>query len=342
MEAYQVSRNEQVDDRPSVWSRKRTRIVALTAIIAGTLALVLGSSAAAQAVPLPVTPTTVTATTHITSRPDSGNGGVWAYDSVARVLTVTVAASQTGAPTGDTLYTATVMDSGGFSAVQGAGTPSQFVPGSKVQHHVVGTLAGGLSYTVTAPTADTLTGVIPASEDDNFATPLNSTSNWPKLAFATPTGVTVTENNDWSWTYKTSCETWVDSAANGDGNLSNDGNITGALCSSNVPYVYAGHVVTVSRNSAVVGWSESAGGWPSSNHCVEVYMYGFDRPAGTAHVGFTCDNGDRTQDIGYMSGLSVGHSVSLFVRPAVGTYGNHHPIPGTDARAHIYVVTPAA
>jgi hypothetical protein len=107
-----------------------------------------------------------------------------------------------------------------------------------------------------------------------------------------------------------------------------------------IPYVYAGHVVNVTSHTAVVGWSESAKGWPSDNHCVEVYMYGFDTPAGTAHVGFTCDNGNRAADLGYMTNLPAGHSVSLFIRPAVGTYASHHPIAGTDAKAHVYVVTP--
>jgi hypothetical protein len=106
------------------------------------------------------------------------------------------------------------------------------------------------------------------------------------------------------------------------------------------PYVYRGHVIdgTNMNGNAQVGWSDSTLGWPSPNHCVEVYMYGFDTPAGTAHVGFTCNHGNPAANIGYLRGLTKGHSVSLFVRPATGTYLHHHPIPGTDARAHVYVV----
>jgi hypothetical protein len=107
------------------------------------------------------------------------------------------------------------------------------------------------------------------------------------------------------------------------------------------PYVYNGHVITVSQHNAVVGWSDSKFGWPSPNHCVRVYVYGFDRPAGQAHIGFTCDNGNPANDVGYLRSLAAGHSVSLFVQPAEGTYGHNWPIPGTDAQAHIDVVTPA-
>jgi hypothetical protein len=107
-----------------------------------------------------------------------------------------------------------------------------------------------------------------------------------------------------------------------------------------VPYVYAGHVVSVSAHTAVVGWSDSDKGWPDDNHCVETYVYGFDTPPGVPHVGFTCDHGDRSKDLGYLRNLAAGHSVSMFIRPATGTYGSHHPIPGTNAQAHVYVVTP--
>jgi hypothetical protein len=110
---------------------------------------------------------------------------------------------------------------------------------------------------------------------------------------------------------------------------------------ANVPFVFGGHVLTGDSNSATVGWSESLGGWPSANHCVEVFVYGFDRPAGTAHVGFTCDNGNRANDVGYLRGLAPGHTYALFVQPATGTYGSNMPIPETNPTAHITVVTPA-
>ena len=322
------------------------KALVLLAPLAAAGALALGGTAHAV-------PTTVTGSTHVSERPDSGNGGTWAYDTFNRSLTVSVAAVQNSADTAHGLvdYTATVTDKGFFSAVQGAGTPNQFVPGTKVLHHVIGSMSGGASYTVTAPTGDTLTGIIPANEDDHFATPAVTTGDWPKLAFATQANVTVSMNNDWSWTYKTACETWVDSAANGDGNQVADGNITGALCLPTTPFVYHGHVLTGDQHNATVGWldgiPDNAAAWGSGmvnghiNHCVEVFVYGFDRPAGTAHVGFTCDNGNPAANVGYLRGLAPGHTYALFVQPATGTYGNNHPIPGTNPQAHITVVTPA-
>lgn len=317
--------------------RKYFALGAVAAIaVAGSLAI----GGVANAV---TPPTTITGTTHVMNRPDSGNGGTWAYDTFDRTLTVTVAATQKPADTAAGLvdYTATVADKGTFAAIVGAGTPNQFVPGTKITHGVHGWFSGGISYTVTAPTADTLTGVIPASEDDNFAAAVVTTGNWPKIAFATPTGVTVTENNDWGWTYKTACETWADTAANGDGNTALDGNITGTLCGHPVPpphfdhpYVLHGKWTSRTPSTATVSWDNSDKGWPSSNKCNEVYItgYGFG-PLGDfadAHVGFTCDNGTGS-DVGYLRGLLPGHTYALQVVPATGDYGHHHPIPGGGA-----------
>lgn len=177
-------------------------------------------------------PSTVTAHTQVSNRPDGGNGGTWAYDDFTRTLTVTVAAVQNPADTAAHLtdYAAQVTDYGQFNAIVGTLTPDQAVPGAKITGSVRGAMHGSISYTVTAPSADTLTGTVPAAEDDNFGAPATTTSAWPKLAFASPAGVTVTENSDWTWTYTTRCEAWTDSAANGDGNLLADGNITGKSC----------------------------------------------------------------------------------------------------------------
>jgi hypothetical protein len=319
------------------------RIAALAAPVAVAAAALAGGGTAHAA----VTPTTVTAVTHVINRPDNGHGTppVWAYDTFARTLTVTLAAPQPkGTPAGDLAYDVTITDKGGFSTVGGAGTPNQAAPGLKVAHNGVrGSVNGSYALTATAPEGDTLTGIVPATENDNFSSTgagFVSTGDWAKQAFASPAGVVV-GGGKYSWTYATACEKWVDSSANGDGNTANDGNITGKTCEpAPAPYVYAGHVVNVTQHTATVGWSESVKGWPSDNHCVEVYMFGFDTPPGVAHVGFTCDNGNRAADLGYLRNLAAGHSVSLFVRPAEGNYGSHHPIPGTDAKAHVYVVTP--
>jgi hypothetical protein len=315
------------------------RLAVLTAAPVAVLGALAFGTGAAHAAPVP---TTVTATTHISNRPDSGNDGTWAYDHLARTLTVTKAAIQPSSTV--TAYTATVTDTGSFSTVGGAGTPNQFVPGTKILHNgVKGDISGGISYTVTAPAADTLTGTVPATENDNFSTTgagFTSTADWPELAFASKTGVTVTEGSSWSWKYSTACESWTDSAANGDGNTASDGNITGQLCYTPHPYVYNGHVITVSEHNATVGWSDSAHGWPSANHCVQVQIFGYGFSVnGSPHIGFTCDNGNPAANIGYLRDLAAGHTYALRVQPAEGVYGNNHPIPGTDDHAHITVVT---
>lgn len=107
-----------------------------------------------------------------------------------------------------------------------------------------------------------------------------------------------------------------------------------------VPFVFGGHVIAVDNNTGLVGWSDSADGWPSANHCVEVRIFGFGfTTAGSPHIGFTCDNGDPSQDVGVLRGLTAGHGYFLQVVPAEGDYGHHHQIPGTDPHGGIDVFT---
>jgi hypothetical protein len=310
--------------------KKALGVLAASAIAAAGVMLSAGGAHAA--------PTTVTAVTHISDRPDGGNGGTWAYDTFDRTLTVTVAADQSGAAPNTTLYNATVADSGTFSAVQGALTPNQATAGLKISRAVDGTMTGGITYTIVAPSTDTLTGTVPAAEDDLFSTASNgfvSTGDWPKQAFATAVGVTVTEASTWSWTYKTACEQWVDAASNNDGNNAADGNIHGNVCVTPppppAPFVLHGQWTSRTAATATVTWDESAAGWPSENKCQEVYITGFGfGPLGDfthAHVGFTCDNGTG-HNTGYLRGLKPDHTYALQIVPATGTYGSHAPIPG--------------
>ncbi|HXT90588.1 MAG TPA: hypothetical protein VN714_15155 [Trebonia sp.] len=107
------------------------------------------------------------------------------------------------------------------------------------------------------------------------------------------------------------------------------------------PFVYNGHVVTVSNNRATVAWNESRLGWPDpASKCEEVQIFGYGfSPNGSPHIGFTCDHSGSNTNEGFLTGLAAGHTYALRVQPAVGTYGNHHPIPGTNANAHITVIT---
>lgn len=205
-------------------------------LAAGAVVLAAAGGAAALSGTAHAAPTTVTAHTYVTNRPDGGHGGTWAYDDFTRTLTVTVAAVQNPADTAAHLtdYTATITDDGQFHAIIGVLAPNQVVPGVKITRSVSGEMDGTYALTVTAPSTDTLTGTVPASENDNFGAPAVTTTNWPVQAFASATGVTV-NGGAYNWTYKAQCETWVDSSANGDGNLAGDGNITGKSCTPPPP-----------------------------------------------------------------------------------------------------------
>lgn len=177
-------------------------------------------------------PSTVTATTAISNRPDNGHGNpaTWAFDDFARKLTVTVAAAGTcsALPAGDTCYTATLDDNGTFRTVLGAGAPAG--TGGQIAHAVKGSLAGTGDFVFYAPATDALTGTVPATEDDNFMTPAadRASSVWPALAFANPSLVVFTPGeNAYSYKYTTSCEMWTDANTNNDGQDPSAGNITG-------------------------------------------------------------------------------------------------------------------
>jgi len=219
-----------------VRKKGRRRLLVATGVVALVAATAAGIVAANKA---NAAPTTVSASTVVSNHPDNDNGGVAFYDDYTRALTVTLDSPQpTTTPGGDLAYTATVTDTGQFHAILGALTPNQSTAGLKIAHAVGGSMNGGISYTIVAPSTDTLTGAVPATENDNFAAPTGdqTTGDWPAQAFTVPASAVVTEDSTWSWTYKTACETWVDSSSNGDGNLAADGNITGKICV--VPHVY--------------------------------------------------------------------------------------------------------
>ena len=126
-------------------------------------------------------------------------------------------------------------------------------------------------------------------------------------------GVTVTEGTTWSWTYSTGCESWTDSAANGDGNQAADGNVTGKACA--VPHLTGGHVISVDNNDAVLGWKDGPG-----VHYVLARTFGYGFTVnGSPHVGFT--GGEK----GYWSGLAAGHTYDIELIPAGA---NGQPLPG--------------
>ncbi|HEX6454523.1 MAG TPA: RICIN domain-containing protein [Trebonia sp.] len=234
---------------------KAARAAVMGAVAAGAAsAVAMGAGPAGAA----TTPTSVTASTYITNHPDGGHGtpSTWAYDDFTRKLTVTPSSSAAtdcpNMPTGDTCYDATIADSGHFNAVVGAGSPSG-AAGVQISHSVQGTMNGTGYFVLYAPASDTLTGTVPATENDNFADPADPSHysyNWPELAFADPSAVVwVDQENAYSYTYKDACESWTDSNANDDGQLTTAGNITGNTCV--LSHTGPGYVVNVNSGKAL-------------------------------------------------------------------------------------------
>jgi hypothetical protein len=80
------------------------------------------------------------------------------------------------------------------------------------------------------------------------------------------------------------------------------------------PYLYGGHVITVSNNDAQIGWKDGPG-----VHYVltRTFGYGFS-PNGSPHIGFTGIT------IGYWGGLAAGHTYDIELIPAGA---NRQPLP---------------
>ena len=227
--------------RGRVGSGRLSRAAAIVAALVTCSLVSLGLTAAANA----TTPTPLfTVTTHVTDDPDSGGAGNWSYDTFDR--TFSVYANPGGCallPSGDVCYSATISDAGTFVTIPGAYQPNQGDPSAQTRSKisspsVSGTFSGSSGYVFYAPGAD-----LPAAANvnltvkDNFTVPSgeDTTSHWYLQAFTVSgqPAVTGTESNDWTWTYKTGCETWTDAWNNSDGqsaNLAADGNITGAVC----------------------------------------------------------------------------------------------------------------
>lgn len=210
--------------------KARTAVIALLAAAAALMA----SAGAASASPHATT-TTYRATTVLTARPDSGNGGVWATDTIARTLTITV----TGTP-GHYAGTATVGDTGTFTLAGGALTPNQSTPGTRITARplvLFSQISGTAHYSFTSdslPSSAPNLGV-PASESGAPVTPQQGTSDWYAQAFPSSAVVSQGGITTWGWTYTAYVDSrnalriqrWSDTSSNGDGNLRADGNITG-------------------------------------------------------------------------------------------------------------------
>jgi hypothetical protein len=277
-------------------------------------------------------PAAVTAVTHISNAPDSGNGGTWAYDDYTRTLTVSVDPSQAGASAGDTLYLASVTDHGEFHAISGADAPNQVVAGVKVSHAVTGAFNGGATYVVSAPSSDTLTGSVVADLNDHFAAAAGdkTTTSWPVQAFGSASGVTLAytdSGNGWSWNYKTACESWTDAGTNGYGDLAGDGNITGKACTvafTSAPQLYDGQAqwVAATRENVEFKITQSEPGpqW------VKFVIHGPGPING--HEGWVPAYGDGTLNQGVYGGLNGNAGYTVDYYPVTGQ-GSNHLVPGS-------------
>src|SRR6267378_8093737 len=96
----------------------RARAITYAALAAAAaLTASAGSAYAAAASSQP----TVHAVTIVKDRPDGGNGGTWADDSMTRAITIKLTGGSAGAYT----FTATLKDAGSFTTIKGALTPNQ-------------------------------------------------------------------------------------------------------------------------------------------------------------------------------------------------------------------------
>jgi hypothetical protein len=204
----------------------------LTAALGAAMAITSGAILAAGPASAA---TTVTASTHLTSRADSGGNGDWATDSMTRTLTITHVSG--------TSYTATVTDSGGsFTTTDGAFTPNQGGAdlGLRIAELLTGSFTGKASYSFTA-SASPQASLVPASESGTPASGPKTTSLWFEQAFPAGTVFGGTGITTWGWNYTgtavtfgggvgfTTCtQKWADLSTNDGGQDASAGNITGA------------------------------------------------------------------------------------------------------------------
>jgi hypothetical protein len=285
-------------------------------------AIVLAGGGAAFAATSADPPSSVTAVTQVQNDGDSGNGGIWAIDQMHRTLTVADAAPNT-APSGSVAYTATVADTGTFTTVAGALDPNQVIPGQRIAHAVSGDVTCSASYAITAPSptyvlSSLANAGLPASINDNFQHvsigPL-SFSGWPAQAFSSEIPATDISQTHYNCVYTTAAgESWTDSDTNDDGNLVQDGNITGLLAPPPV-IIRLSHgqgTATAPTRETVSFQQSGTASWD------EFYIVGPGPING--HKGWV--NGKVGLNFGYYEGLEANHGYTVYYTPVEGQGSN--------------------
>ena len=208
---------------------------------------IVGAPSVAAAEPTASPEDCKTIVLNLKDRPDSGNHGTWALDTITRTIKVCHVVEQTALKTEVVIntwkYAATVTDVGTFVTVAGAhNSPNN---GHAVVGGVNGAMAGGFHAHFTAPhdwiawdgdawNGKTLTGATGAG---NPTTSETVKKLW-KDGF---NGSSI--DNDWAWVYQTCVkvlakkgfvEFWIDNHKT-DGEGKQDGDIWGKRCPSPSP-----------------------------------------------------------------------------------------------------------
>lgn len=158
---------------------------------------------------------TVTATTSLTNRNDSGTAGDWAKDAFVRTATITRQHAATAGKCGSGatqcwLYTGSVADAGSFTTIDGAKAP---VSGDDINGTLMGSFTGGSTFELYADSATPNPALVAGVLSGNG----QSTSAWMRQFFADGVKFAAEGQPKWSWTYAapSTCETWTN-AYNGN------------------------------------------------------------------------------------------------------------------------------
>ena len=225
--------------------RIRTIVIAAAALAVPLSAAGLGTAAHAA-----TKVQTVSATTMVTDRLDSGFGGNdWASDTIARTVSATLVGKDSnlddcGSATACYTYTGMISDTGTAHAIAGQTSPG--AQGAGITGNPTAKMVGHATVQFHSSSDVPSAKLVPATASGNEV----STPDWVEQLF--PEGTTFGADpslDTWTWTYTDSadCQTWVDAynIAKAD-----SGDITGV---NQCPVVSAGHA-TVSEGSATVTW----------------------------------------------------------------------------------------
>jgi hypothetical protein len=162
----------------------------------------------------------VSATTALSNRLDSGLDGNWAKDSLIRTITVTrqkaVPADKCGGgATKCWFYTGSLGDVGSFTTIDGADSPGP--DDVVINGTVTGNVVGGSEIEFYASSDSPDPSLVPAMLSGNGV----STGVWASQFFSGSVVVTPTQLLNWKWVYTApnTCETWVNAHSGNFGDI---------------------------------------------------------------------------------------------------------------------------